>query len=402
MEHLDLLKYALHSMAHRSLRSWLTILGIVIGIGAIVILISLAQGIDQYIRGQMDIFGANYVQVIPGSLEDMSSGFGPPTLKGILYDRDVEAVGKVAGVRAVSGIIMVSFASVEYRNETYNRMVYGLESDVLSQFTHIGLESGMVFREGDVEGLLIGNTVAHDYFKKDVDIGSTMLINGETFRVRGIIKKAGDIGGDFDEGIYMDPRAARNLMGEQFSRGTVFAILAITEKNADIAVIAKEVESELMKSHKVREDEKDFTVMTAESTAQSLGAITGLLSLFLGGVAAISLVVGGVGVANSMFTSVLERTREIGVLKSVGAPDSAIREIFLYEAAMIGIVGGVLGVLFGLAVSWLLGEFGVPSSVSGELLAFAMAFSVGVGVVSGYVPARNASRLQPVDALRYE
>lgn len=401
MEHLDLLKYAVHSMAHRSLRSWLTILGIVIGIGAIVILISLAQGLDASIRAQMEIFGTNYVQVIPGNLEDIS-GFGPPTLGGVLYERDVQAIRRVPGVRAVSGLIMLSFAQVEFRNESYSRMVYGIDSDVLNQFTHIGLEKGSVFKDGDVEGLLIGNTVAHQYFEKDVEIGDTIKINGETFRVRGIIKKAGDIGGDFDEGIYIDPRAARNLMGESYDPSTVFAILAITEKGRDVRPIAERIDFELQKSHKVKEDEKDYSVMTAESMAQSVGMITNLLSLFLGGVAAISLVVGGVGVANSMFTSVLERTREIGVLKSVGASDGAIMEIFLFEAAMIGVVGGILGVLFGLGVSWLLGKFGVPSAVSMELLAFSLLFSVAVGVASGFVPARNASRLQPVDALRYE
>ncbi|MFH1199912.1 MAG: ABC transporter permease [Candidatus Micrarchaeota archaeon] len=402
MEHADLFKYAVNSMAHRSLRSWLTILGIVIGIGAIVILISLAQGLDAEIRGQMEIFGTNYVQVMPGKMEEMFSGFGPPVLRGVLYDRDVDAVRRVPGVKAASGMVMISFAQVEYRNESYTRMVYGIDSEVLSQFTHIGLQAGSVFKDGDVDGLLIGDTIAHNYFEKDVGVGSTILINGKAFRVRGIIKKAGDVGGDFDEGIYADPRAIRNLLGGKYNPGTVFAILAITEKNADVAPIAKRIDFEIQKSHKVTEDEKDYSVMTAQSMAASVGMITGLLSLFLGGVAAIALVVGGVGVANSMFTSVLERTREIGILKAVGAPQSAIMEIFLYEAAMIGIVGGILGVLFGLGVSWSLGQFGVPSAVSAELLAFAMVFSIAVGVVSGYVPARNASRLAPVDALRYE
>lgn len=166
--------------------------------------------------------------------------------------------------------------------------------------------------------------------------------------------------------------------------------------------VADEITLELRSAHRVSEDTQDFTLITSDFINQQVGAITTLLTLFLGGIASISLLVGGVGVANTMFMAVMERTREIGVLKAIGASRADILEIFLLEASLIGLVGGALGILFGASIAAIASAFGVSASVSPELVLFALFFSVTVGLVSGYIPAKRASELPPVEALRYE
>ncbi|MBU1198126.1 ABC transporter permease [Candidatus Micrarchaeota archaeon] len=400
MKHWEVFKYSIKNLRHRNLRSWLTILGIIIGIGAIVILISLAQGIDKEIRSQLDLFGSNYIQVIPGSMEGMTSGSF--SFKGALYARDVDSLKSVAGVKGVSPILLLMLANVRHKEGTVKMTVSGVDPTVMNDFLYMGLEDGRYMKEGDVEGIFIGHKIAHDMFKDDVRVGDVLMVNEESFRVRGIMNEAGDFTGDFDNGIYIDSRAARNLLGDGYDPTRVFAIMIVTEEGKEVSAIAKEVDRVLMKSHKVGEDEKDYSVITPEATAEQVGMVTGLLSLFLGGIAAISLIVGGVGVANSMITSVLERTREIGTLKALGASNQAILEVFMIEAAVLGFIGGIMGIGFALTVSWILGNFGVPSVVTPELLGFALLFSMVVGVISGFFPAKNASRMEAVDALRYE
>ncbi|MFH1200282.1 MAG: ABC transporter permease [Candidatus Micrarchaeota archaeon] len=402
MNHLDLLKYAVNSMTHRSLRSWLTILGIVIGIGSIVVLISLAQGLDTSIKSQLNTLGTNYMFILPGNIFGGGMRFGPPVLKGVLYTRDADAIKRIPGVVAVSGNVAAQFATVEFKGENISSGIIGVTPSAFAKYITVGYEAGKFIQDGDMGGVTIGNDVAHTLFKNEIKLGNTLVLLGKNFRVTGIIRKAGNTGGSIDTGIYVEERALRLILGGSIDRDRVMTILAVTDPTKDIAEITAKTQDRLRNNHKVRKGEEDFTVLTAASISDQIGQITSLLSLFLGGVAAISLIVGGIGVANAMFTSVLERTREIGVLKAIGASNDAILEIFLFESGLIGLIGGLLGVIFGLSISFLLNSFGVPSEISAELIGFCLLFSVAIGVASGAFPARNASRLQPVDALRYE
>ncbi|MBU1197340.1 ABC transporter permease [Candidatus Micrarchaeota archaeon] len=394
----ELLKYTFESLRHRSLRSWLTILGIIIGIASIVILISLAQGLDASIKDQLGSLGSNYVLVTPGNFFEGGLQMGPPILKGILYDRDVERINNIGGVEATSGNIGLTLANVQFKEENVSSTVIGVNADAWNKFLiKGGYQEGKFFNDGDQTSAIVGKDVAHGLFSDDLRVGDTLYILGKPFKVRGIVKDSPQA----NNRIFIDQRAARGI-SNRINSGSVDSILVVTREGSNIEIIEQRIYHELRNSHKVREGEEDFSTLTAASISAQIGEITALLTLFLGGVAAISLLVGGIGVANAMFTSVLERTREIGILKALGASPHTILQLFLLESGMIGFAGGAIGVGLGVGTSLLMNAFDIPSVMTIELMGFALAFSFSVGVISGVVPARNASKLQPVEALRYE
>ena len=400
MTHTRLALYSLNNMRHRKLRSWLTILGVIIGIASIVVLISLAQGLDGKIRTELQAIGTNYIIVVPGNPFAGGFRFGPPVFKGALLESDADAIRRIPGVKSASAGVFLATADVEYKGQNVSTAVIGIEPAAMSDFITIGYESGKFFREGDGGAAVIGHGIAAGFFKEDVEYGKTLSINGHPFKVKGIIKEGGGAS-PYDSIIYIDKDAAQALVGEAGSR-KIDRIIVIGRDGANMQKLEEKVNAELIKRHKVRKDEKDFSTITSETISKGIAQITGLLSIFLGGIAAISLIVGAIGIANAMFTSVIERTKEIGILKAIGASNGEIQEIFIIESGLIGLVGGGIGILIGVVISLALNQFGVPSLISLPLLAFAIFFSILVGIVSGYFPAKRAARLQPVDALRYE
>lgn len=398
---LDLFAYAYNNLVHRKLRSYLTVLGIIVGIASIVVLISIGQGLDESIRAQLSRFGSNYLIIFPGSLGGGAS-IVPTSFKGVLYEKDAEAIRLVDGVEDVSAGIGLMGAAVEFKGVGITGSVRGVETGYGKYVaSKANFSSGSFFKGGDGGGVVIGHKVANDFFNKPVRAGETLLIEGRKFRVAGVIEKAGQ-GVDFDSAILISLDAARELRGEGIEKGRVSMIFVLVADGEDVSRVAQRVEQKLLDRHHVSLEDKDFTIITATSVLEQISMITGMLSLFLGGIAAISLLVGGIGIANTMMTAVMERTREIGILKAIGACNNSVLQLFLLESCLIGLVGGVLGALAGLVVSLLLGALGVPSKVSFELLAFAVLFSLAVGGVSGFLPARRAAKLQPLEALRYE
>ncbi|MBI5158500.1 ABC transporter permease [Candidatus Micrarchaeota archaeon] len=397
----DLFSYAYNNLTHRKLRSYLTVLGIIVGIASIVVLISIAQGLDESIRAQLARFGSNYLVIIPGSLGG-SSSIIPTSFKGVLYEKDAEAIRLIDGVEDVSAAIGIMGAAVEFKGVGITGSVRGVEQGYGRYISSkANFSSGSFFKEGDGGSVVIGHKVANDYFDKPVRAGETLLIEGRKFRVSGVIEKAGQ-GVDFDSSIFVSLDAARSMRGEGIEKGRVSMIFTLVNEGEDVAQVASRVEQKLLDRHHVSLEDKDFTIITATSVLEQISMITSLLSLFLGGIAAISLLVGGIGIANTMMTAVMERTREIGILKAIGACNSSVLQLFLLESCLIGLVGGVAGALVGLVISFALGAFGVPSKVSIELLAFVILFSLAVGGISGFLPARRAAKLQPLEALRYE
>lgn len=399
-----MLSYAAANLLHRQLRSWLTVLGIVIGIASIVALIAIAQGLNDQVNNQLKQFGSNTISITPGQLSSQVS-FGSPTrppTAGKLTLNDKARIERVPGTEIVSGQVQAR-VDASYHNSQATFNIYGIEPEIFTKVQTVEIEQGRFLVDNDRRAVVVGNRIANGtIFKEKIAVGSVLLIGSEKtpYRVVGTLKK-----GMFSaiDGLVMAPlEDVRTLAGESISPNELSEINVVVKDGFDVNQTASQIELELLASHKVKEDEKDFTIITSDYIMEQVGQITGLLTLFLGGIAGISLIVGGVGIANTMFMSVIERTKEIGTLKAVGASRHDILALFVIESAMIGLIGGVAGATLGAAVALAAGSFGAPVTITWELLAFACVFSLCVGIVSGWIPARRGANFDPIDALREE
>ena len=416
----DTVKLSMNSLSHRGLRSWLTILGIVIGVAAVVAILSLGSGMQQAISSQLGGLGADIVTVSPGFSRAFGMGFGEragetATKNQNLTDRDMQIVKSVSGVQFVNGIVS-GRATVSYLAESATVSVEGVDPLSWKEMTTSELDSGRYLMPGDANVVVVGNRIANGMFKQPLLLNAQISIGGKSFRIVGILKQSGGISamGGGDSMIFMPTSAAREVIED--INANQFSSIQVKVADPDSAgEVAGSIEQRLMLSRHVTNDTKDFTVTSAQAMQETVSSVMGTLTLFLSGIAAISLLVGAIGIANTMFMSVMERTRQIGTLKALGATNFEIMKLFLFESAMIGLIGGLMGVFVGFIASGTISELGIRLTgigartgissltiITPQLVIFAIGFSVLIGIVSGLLPARRASKLQPVEALRYE
>jgi putative ABC transport system permease protein len=398
MQHLDLLNYSITNLVNRKLRSYLTILGIVIGIAAIVTLISVAQGVNDFIMDQLGMLGGNWITITPGSLRQSIMGGST----GKLTTQDGSALRAIPGVRDIMYELQIMRIPIQYKDETANAIGGGWTSNVFSFTSLIEIGEGRPFKESERHVVVIGYNLANDLFKDKIQINQLIKIGNTTFRVVGITKKSTGLAATTGSMVAMPLDDAREFLGNQRLPNQVDEIGVLVADGYDTDKVGEQIGIKMRQLHHVSEDKEDFTVMTPSFIAERVNMITGTLELFLSGIAGIALLVGGIGIANTMFMSVMERTKEIGVLKAIGASDATVLEIFLLEAGIIGMVGGALGLVLAALATLALNYFGVPTEISPELAFFGLFFSMAVGVVAGFFPARRAAKLLPVEALRYE
>ncbi|VVB56917.1 MacB-like periplasmic core domain protein [uncultured archaeon] len=405
----DLLDYSLTSLRHRSLRSWLTVLGIVIGIAAIVSLIAIAQGLELTVKEQISAFGPRLVAVVPGDINKQVASFqgGPnrPPSAGKLFENDAKRLDRIPGVERLSQVLVIRSA-VSYQGQSVSTSVGGVQPEVFT-YQVLNLSEGRYLVDGDRRVVVVGAAVADgsSVFKKTLGVGSTLRLGtqGTPFRVVGVLSKAGNIGGSTsDQVIYIPIDDARELAGDSIAQHEITGIRFMVAEGFDINQTLDAAEAELMSAHHVNADDKDFSLVTSDFILKTIGAVLGVVTLTLGLVASISLLVGGIGVANTMSMSVLERTREIGTLKAIGASDGVVMRLFLIESALIGMAGGLIGLFIGWLLSLAIGLFGFQAVVSPVLALGAIFFSAIVGLVAGLMPARRAAQMPPMEALRYE
>jgi len=400
----ETLKIAFHNIKQRRLRSFLTILAIFIGITAIVSLISITQGMGETIEEQFEKMGANKIIITPGSGEGMGAMIGGMFGSTPLTEDDVETVKKVNGVDIVAPFLMKT-EKVEFKKEVAYTYVRGtLTDEALKLLTDMAeIENGKILKERDKYKALIGNKV-DKLFDKEVTIGSKLKIKNKSFEVVGIFKEIG--APDDDYAIYIPMDIAREIFDEPTDVTTIFVQI---KDGLEITDVVEDIEKRLRDARDEKIGEETFQVFTSEQLLEQFGVILGMISLVLIGIASISLLVGGVGIANSMYTSVLERTREIGIMKAIGARNSDIMLILLAEAGLLGLFGGMIGCFLGIAFAKG-AEFYMSqtmftmfhASVTPELILLGLGFSFVIGCLSGFFPARRAAKLQPVEALRYE
>jgi putative ABC transport system permease protein len=412
------LKLALNIIVHSKLRSWLTIIGIIIGIAAVVAIVSIGEGMRQNVESRLGGLGADIITISPGGGR-ASAGFrGGPGEQGStatsteaknLTKKDVLVLQSVDGVKFIEGTVSGQ-GEVYYLGEKATISIAGVDPLVWKEMTTDELDSGRFLGPSDYNVVVVGNNIAENTFKQPLVVNRMITIEGKAFKIVGILQESGSFGGD-DRRIIMPIEAARDTLGEvgsdEFDSITIKA--ASTD---DVEQIMAEAEQKLLISRHLTESKKDFSISSTKSMQATMSAITQTMTLFLGAIAAVSLLVGSVGIANTMFTSVLEKTKEIGIMKSIGAKNSDIMMIFLLNSAIIGLIGGILGICLGSAISSLLpllgmrlmgvGGGGMTTVITPLLLMYAALLAIGIGVVSGLIPAYRASKLKPVDALRYE
>ncbi|HLE07516.1 MAG TPA: ABC transporter permease [archaeon] len=427
MRYNDSFRFVFSSLKNRKLRSWLTIFGIVIGSAAVVALLSIVNGFQEKIQEQLSSLGGNAIFISPGfSRASRGIPFGnfggggfqnERSSEGNLTSTDLQAIKSVPEISAATGIVSER-KSVKYVSENFSASVQGVDPNVWEQFSNTPLQEGRYLRPGDNHAAVLGYRIANSTFKEKVQLNRVITINGESFRVVGILQQGGAAAQT--DGLVIIPieNARKTFTGtpeNQFSQ-----IVAKASDDSDPSLISSQITQKLLTTHHVIADKQDFTVLTSASLLQTVNDVMATASLLWGGIAGISLLVGGIGIANTMFMSVFERTKQIGILKALGATNSEVMKLFMIESASLGLIGGILGSILGIGIAMGISQIGFVSpaqsrglvdfgragtltaSVSPELIIFILGFSVLIGIVSGILPARRAAALQPVEALRYE
>lgn len=406
MNILDVFQYSFDGLRRRKLRSWLTIIGIIIGVAAIVLLVSLGQALDFFVRDQLSFFGEKTITISP-----VGGGFAS---KGTLTEKDYDAVKKIAGVEYSSPIIQGAVPA-QFKEDNSQVYVLGFTTDFMKIYESNEIANGRQFTDSENGAVVVGYTIANDFWgdpkKREImQLGSKLILNNKSFTTIGTLKKNGGLLSSIaDIGVYLPYDQAREVIPLYKNNDQVTRIDIKVKDGFNPKDVADEITRIMDSRHRVKSpDERDYRVTTSEQIQRTVGAITGALTYFLLAISAISLFVGMIGVANTMFASVLERTREIGILKALGATDRTILSIFIFESALIGAVGGVIGVAFSvmlvliLSVVLTLLGFSLPLGVSPYLALFGIGIAIFTGVASGYLPARRAAKMQAVEALRYE
>ncbi len=391
----DYFLMAINSIRHRKLRSWLTVIGIIIGVATIISLIIVSRSLESTIEAQFEKFGANRILISPKGFQ------GPGSASEGLTTKDLEAVEKISGFEYVIPWVFVS-TEVRYKDQVGFTIVSGIPAENYEEFSvdsGVELQEGRWIEEGDKFEAIVGSRVVEDMFDRPLRLGNKIEIEGEEFRIIGIYKETGN--SQDDNQISIPLETARDIFNKP---DDVDGIVAQVKNPDDIPALQEKIEDEL-------EDERgdtNFQVVTATQILENINEVLGIIQFVLVGIAAISLVVGGIGIMNSMYTSVLERTKEIGIMKAIGAKNLDIFEMFLIESGLVGLVGGLFGTLLGTGIALFIGRIATNSGfllnikIEVVVLLFGLFFAFFVGILSGVLPALQAAKLRPVKALRYE
>ena len=415
MKLFEALVIAIRSLLANKLRSSLTMLGIIIGVGAVITLMSVGRGAQAAITSTFEKMGTNVLYVMSTSSEEggmMAVQYGQMTPNLTL--EDAKALERIDSVTAVASV-NENYVEVTAGGESKVAIIHGATPEYLQVYKH-SVASGQFFSNRDIASrntvVVVGSGVAEDLFGSDDPVGQTVKIKGKRFTVIGVLEpKGGAIMGVSLDDVVVTPITTfqTRLFTQQTSRGEdAVQQIALQVANADaIDNVRGEVEDILRRRHRIAADEKDdFTVVSMEQMLGQLQQVLGVFTIVLGAIAGVSLLVGGIGIMNIMLVSVTERTREIGIRKAVGAKRRDILIQFLLEAAMLSLLGGGIGIIGGWMLSFLIslidiGGITLHSVVSPDIVILAVSVSIFIGVVSGMYPAMRAARLNPIDALRY-
>jgi putative ABC transport system permease protein len=399
-----LIRLATQSIQKNKMRAALTMLGIIIGVAAVIVMVAVGYGARTRIRQQINNLGTNMIVITPGAAQQGGVSQGAQAFPNLSL-KDVDKIrGEAQLVRAVSPVI-VSRTAVIGPSGNWRTSINGVDVDYQT-IRDWQTSTGDFFSADDVRSgrkvVVLGNTVAQNLFHGDDPTGAEIQIRNAIFKVAGVLAPKGQSasGTDSDDVVLMPyTTASQTLSGRSF----IPQILASTSNEQDIPAAQEEIRTLLREAHKIQDNNDDFTVKNQADLASAAEGSTKVMTLLMAAIASISLLVGGIGIMNIMLVSVTERTREIGIRLAIGARGGDVLTQFLVESIVMGVLGGLAGLAVGFIGAKLLGHFtGWETVISPVVMVIAVGFSGAVGVFFGYYPARKAAALNPIQALRYE
>ena len=392
------------SLIANKLRSLLTMLGIIIGVAAVIALVSIGNGVKQDIEDSISSLGSNLLVVLPGAPRTPGARSSQGSMKSLKIS-DYEAIAKLEGVKAASPMTNGSYVVI-YQNKNWTTSVAGVNAN-FQDVNNWTMTSGRFFSDKNVQNrervAVVGQTVVKNLFGDEDPVGKEIRVKNIPFRVIGVLKSKGNgtMGNDQDDTVLIPyTTSMERVEGIDYLR----RVYVVAKDDEGIDRLQADIENLLRVRHNIKDTNlDDFNIQNMKSIMETVAQTTGTFTLFLGAVAAISLVVGGIGIMNIMLVSVTERTREIGVRKALGATYSVIVTQFLIEAVVISLIGGFIGIAFGIGASKVIGMVsGMSTIVSVPTIIMSFAFSMAIGLIFGIYPARKAAKLNPIDALHYE
>ena len=392
------------SLIANKMRSILTMLGIIIGVAAVIALVSIGNGVKQDIQNSISSLGSNLLMVMPGAPRTPGVRPSAGSMKSLKVS-DYEAIAKLDGVKAASPMTNGSYVVI-YQNKNWTTSVSGVSYNYLD-VNNWSMKSGRFLSEKNVQNrervAVVGKTVVKNLFGDEDPVGAEIRVKNIPFRIIGVLnsKGSGAMGNDQDDMVIIPyTTAMERVEGVDYLR----MIYVVGKDENGIDRLQSDIENLLRVRHGIKDTNlDDFNIQNMNSIMETMEETTGTLTLFLGAVAAISLVVGGIGIMNIMLVSVTERTREIGVRKALGATYSVIVTQFLIEAVVISLMGGIIGIALGIGASKLIGmASGMSTVISIPTIVMSFAFPMAIGLIFGIYPARKAAKLNPIDALHYE
>lgn len=401
MDFIEILRMSKDSIVSNKVRTFLTMLGVVIGVTAVILLISIGEGARMYIQKEFSGLGSNILIVVPGKTsKEGGSHMGTSAVRKLVYD-DAMLIKKRSRHIQYAIPVIVGTSLIKYGAKSRSTYIIGVTEDYFSA-RNLAVDSGRFISASEVDAkrrvCILGRTAKKEILGDANPLGALLTIGDSKYRVIGLMAPKGvTLGFDIDDIVFIPTTAAREL----FDTDSLFNITVKVRSEDEIENAKKDIKETLIKRHA---GEEDFTVFSQDEMLAVMQKVLKIMTAVLAGIAAISLIVGGIGIMNIMLVSVKERTREIGLRKAVGAKHKDILFQFLTESVVLSFVGGILGIMGGTALTWVIPVFitFLPTKLSIWSIFLAFSFSVSVGIFFGVYPAKKAASLDPIIALRYE